>query len=170
MNVTYKRLEPRHSSQYRVIRLHSLQSNPEAYGSSYEEEAALEKLFFERCIEDKNEEYFVLGAFIDEKLIGICAVARNKLLKTRHRAELIQVFVSPEFRGKNISTNLLQAAISEAKKINGIEQLELGVSAMNKPAIAAYKKAGFNETVTNKRCLKVNGKYIDELLMVLFIS
>jgi len=169
MNIIYKRLEPQHSGQYRVIRLQSLQSNPEAFGSTYEEEAAVEKLFFEKCIEDKNEEYFVIGAFIEEKLIGICAVVRNKFLKTRHRAELIQVFVSPEHTGKNIATNLLLATISEAKKINGIEQLELGVSTVNKPAIAAYRKVGFNETGTSKRCLKVNGKYIDELLMVLFL-
>ena len=169
MKISYKKLEPQHVRQYREIRLRSLQLHPEAYGSSYEEEASREKLYIEKCIEERNENTFVVGAFDGDKLIGITTVNRYNLSKIAHRAEIIQVFVAPEYRGKKISTDLLNLAIEETSKIKGIEQLELGVATENRAAIAAYRKAGFTETGKNLRCLKIKDQYIDELLMILVL-
>ena len=169
MQISYKKLNSTQAAQYREIRLLSLQLHPEAYGSTYEEESSREKLFFEYCIENQMEEKFVMGAFTGESLIGICAFLKESSEKTGHRGEIIQVFVLPGHRKKNIGAQLMKATISEARKIKGLEQIELGVATQNLAAINCYKANGFEETGTIKRALKIKGNYIDEYLMVLFL-
>ena len=47
-----------------------------------------------------------------------------------------------------------------------VEQIHLSVTAANKRAIGFYERLGFKAFGTEPRALKVDGVYIDELLMV----
>jgi RimJ/RimL family protein N-acetyltransferase len=169
MDFVFQKLGPEHVSQYREIRLRSLQLHPEAYGSTYEEESGKEKLYMEHFMQNKPGENFVAGAFTETgELIGICSIIKSGHIKTAHRAELIQMYVEEKYRNRNAGTGILLFAIAETRKIPGVEQLELGVATNNFSAIKAYRKTGFSETGTIKRALKIDGNYIDEYLMVLF--
>ena len=73
MNISYRKLRSIDSEKYREIRLESLKLHPESFGSGYEEQSVLPKLKFEKSLEEPIDDRFVLGAFDDRGLIGICA-------------------------------------------------------------------------------------------------
>lgn len=168
MNIQFRKLQPKESISYRSLRLECLKAYPENFGSNYEDERLKEILFFQPYIEISNPGIFVLGGFDDEKLIAICGFQRYDSEKTKHRARIIQVYVTPDYQQKNIASNLLKATISEAVKIPSIEQIELGVITNNSNAENIYKKLGFKEYGIQSNYLKINNVYYDHKLMQLF--
>ena len=80
----------------------------------------------------------------------------------------MQVYVKPALRGSGAALALLEAAVAHARP--EVIQLHLMVGAHNAPAIRLYEKAGFQTYGTDPRCLLVNGRYIDEHMMVRFLD
>ncbi|MEO1435774.1 MAG: GNAT family N-acetyltransferase, partial [Bacteroidota bacterium] len=70
-NIRYRRLAPSDSKAYRAIRLESLQTYPNSFGSSYTDQVQKDKLAFERYIETSASSHFIVGAFQNNQLIGI---------------------------------------------------------------------------------------------------
>ena len=62
--------------------------------------------------------------------------------------------------------NLVDAALREAFRVEGIRQVNLGVNAANAPALALYEAAGFIPFGLERGCLLVNGALQDEIHMV----
>ena len=60
---------------------------------------------------------------------------------------------------------LMQALIDEARKIDGLQQLELSVSRDSTAAIRLYQKAGFEPTGVLKRQIRVGDDYHDLITM-----
>ena len=75
----------------------------------------------------------------------------------------------PAFRGVGLGTQLLAAAIAKARD-QGIDRIELGVRIDNATAAALYRKLGFVEEGYRRHAVKVDGKYIDELAMALWVG
>ena len=160
MSYAIRRLTPADVQAYRAIRLEALTNHPEAFGSAAEDfvlhaitdlEAVLEKLVF-------------FGALTpDGELVGIMAFDVSQG-RQAHRAWVIQVYVRPHMRGTGCAAALLDAVIDYAR--GEVKQLHLSVAAHNGPAIGLYQKAGFEIYGTDPRFMAVNGRYIDEHLMV----
>ena len=145
MNISYRRLAPIDSTQYREIRLESLKAHPESFGSTFEEQNKLPKLMFEKAIEQPVDDRFVIGAFDQNALIGICGfipfVPNNDDLSDV--GTIIQMYVRSAYRGKKIGLSLTKAVLHEAFKLSSIEQIVLDVKEGNKPAFRVYEQAGF---------------------------
>lgn len=77
--------------------------------------------------------------------------------------------VLKEHRGKGIGQRLLEATIKGARAM-GLEKIELSVYFSNFPAIALYRKAGFEEEGVKKRGRLVDGIYDDVVLMALHLT
>ncbi len=127
----------------------------------------MKKLSFEKNIEELNPENFIVGAFFESQLMGICGFYRMADSRCKHRGELIQMFVQPDFQGKGIGFDLLKTTIKEAFKLSGLTQIELGVMTNVRSAIKIYNKAGFKEFGLQKNFLNVDGVSIDLSMMVL---
>ncbi|MBL1222532.1 GNAT family N-acetyltransferase [Chryseobacterium sp. L7] len=141
MNINYRLLLPDESKNYRSIRLESLAKFPEAFCASYEESVKIEKFRLETDIENQAQDRFVLGAFADAELIGICSFVKDE----NNTGNIYQMYVKGEFQGKNIGFGLIQAVIDEARKrCNGIS-IFLEVTHNNEKAYHLYKKIGFSE-------------------------
>lgn len=166
MEIVYRKLTPPESGEYRKIRLESLQNAPDNFGSTYESESKKAKLAFEQNIEEQPEGKFIIGAFADGKLIGICGFSRESSPKQLHWGYIIQMYVKPQYRGKKIGKGLLDKTMAEAFKVPGIEQLILGVITNNHNAVKVYERAGFTEYGLLKNCFKSGDKYFDERFMV----
>lgn len=166
MEINYRKLLPKESRLYRAIRLESLKLFPDSFGSVYEEQVQKEKLSFEKNIEDQTEGRFILGAFRNKKLIGICGTYQHANPKTRHRTFIVQMYVKPEFSKQKIGLNLLNAMIEEAFKNPVIEQLELEVFTDNIPANKIYEQANFKEVGILKNYSKSGNQYRDIRLMM----
>ena len=80
---------------YKEIRLRALKNDPEAFGSTYEQEVnrPLEK-FAERIQYTKDQ--FTLGCFDDSNsLVGIVNFARESRLKTAHKGNIYGMYIDP---------------------------------------------------------------------------
>ena len=134
------------SGQYRKIRLVSLKEHPESFGATYEEQRLLPKLMFEKALERPVDDRFVVGAFDQEELIGICGYlpfVPNEVLDLSRAGIIIQMYVRSTYSGRKIGLNLTQATIREAFRAPDINQIVLGVRTGNIPAIRVYEQAGF---------------------------
>lgn len=141
MNIQYRKLLPEESVIYRAIRLESLKKFPESFCADYEEALKTEKFRIEYDIENQLAERFVLGAFNEDQLIGICTFIKDE----NDRGNIYQMYVKEEYQGKNIGLHLIQKVIEEAcSYFKGIE-IYLEVKHNNTKAFNLYKKIGFVE-------------------------
>ncbi|OCA82155.1 GNAT family N-acetyltransferase [Pseudobacillus wudalianchiensis] len=154
---------------YQEIRLSALKVNPEAFGSTYEREVdfSLETVK-ERIKPTKNQ--FILGSFNDSgSLAGIVTFKREDNLKANHKGNVFGLYVIPERRGQGLGRSLMVELIRQAQNYNGLEQIRLTVVSNNDSAKKLYKSLGFKVYGIERNALKFNGKYFDEVLMVLEI-
>jgi ribosomal protein S18 acetylase RimI-like enzyme len=145
MNISYRRLTPLDSKIYRETRLESLKLYPDNFGSNYEEQKALPKLAFEQFIEQQVPDKFIVGAFAQEKLVGLCGFFSDFDKIKMKQGQIIQMYVKPEFQGNKIGLNLLRATIGEAFKLPHITTIILEVKTENEHATQLYEKAGFEK-------------------------
>lgn len=163
-----KKLSPQDAEVYFQIRLEALQTNPEAFSSSYEEEKKQTADKYKDRFQGDNS--FTFGAFEESKLIGVITLLTEKTLKLRHRATIVAMYVTPSMRGKGIAKKLMNEAINKARTFKGIEQIHLTVVSSNSSAIRLYSSLGFEAYGTEKRALKIGKDYFDEDFMVLFLN
>lgn len=161
--VTARRLSFSDFGPWNRIRTEALDFEPMAFGrSNADEEAHREQLFKNNVDRDDR---FIIGLFDGEELIAIGGFFRHEPIKAFHKGTVWSVFVKPEFQGKGIGRKLMEAIISEAKSMKGLESILIGVSSNNPPAIILYRNLGFVEYGREPNCLKHDGKYVDEILM-----
>jgi ribosomal protein S18 acetylase RimI-like enzyme len=162
---TIRRLGLDDAAAYRAIRHEALANHPEAFVSTAE--AFAQKSDAE--IRQTLEALTVFGAVLpDGSLGGINAFMRHEGAKERHRGWMIQVYVRPEHRGSGMAAALVEHLIEHARR--HVVQVHLGVWSENVPAIKLYERLGFATYGTEPRYLFVNGRYIDEHLMVRFLD
>lgn len=165
MNFTIRRLTRDDGEAYRAIRLEALTNHPEAFAVSPE-------AFASRSLDDlraQMDQMAFFGAETDDgELAGIIAYFRDTGERERHRGWLIQVYLKPSMRGTGCAAALIEAGVAHAS--TEVLQVHLGVGTQNAPAIRLYQKAGFAIYGTDLRALFVNGRYIDEHLMVRFLD
>ncbi len=156
------------AAAYRRIRLHSLQSAPSAFRSSHEDEAKRDLAnFVERMQERLSPRNCLLGAFDGAALVGTVGIHASEPKKQAHKPFLTGMFVDQTHQRRGIARQLIEAAIRVARTFEGVIDVELTVEAGNQGAIALYEKVGFVPWGRQPRALKIDGKYHDEINMVL---
>jgi ribosomal protein S18 acetylase RimI-like enzyme len=145
MEMEYRKLLPHESKAYRAVRLESLEKFPASFGADYQESLKIEKFRLENDIENQVQERFVIGAFNDAELAGICVFVKEE----NNTGSIYQMYVKENYQGKNIGFGLIQAVINEAEnRFNGVE-IFLEVKADNLKAYQLYKKFGFQEVASD---------------------
>lgn len=95
----------------------------------------------EQDLIDSNKMYYVMQQ--EDEVIAFVS-----FLKAIDEADLLQIVVSPAYRGQGLGTKLLSFALKEMKK-QGIKKIFLEVRASN-PARVFYKNNGFRRLSTRK--------------------
>lgn len=145
---------------YRKLRLRALQSAPDAFGSTHEEEAAWPPSQFE----DRVASGFIVGAFDGGQIIGMAGFYQQSGSKQCHKGVLWGMYVDPRNRNSGAGRRLVQAVIDHATGI--VDLLTLSVVEGNASAVALYAAMGFRVYGTEPRALKSGGRYFAEVLMV----
>ena len=108
---------------------------------------------------------FVVGAFAENKLVGIGGLSRQVGSKLSHRALLWGMYVKADHRGSGVSDMLMQALIDFAER-SGLESVILTVVSDNVPANRFYGRWGFTAYGLDRAAVKLpDGSYVDEALM-----
>lgn len=159
-------LDEQDAKNYQELRLHALQNNPEAFGSTYEREIHFTLDMVAERIKPKKGT-FVLGA-ADESgaLIGTVSFVRESSLKTAHKGNVYAMYVAHDQRGQGLGKKLLNELIRRVAEIDGVEQINLAVISTNESAKKLYESLGFIVYGVERNALKYNGQYYDEDLMV----
>ncbi|ATX75858.1 GNAT family N-acetyltransferase [Reinekea forsetii] len=138
---TVKLLEPGYSSAYREIILEALKEYPEFFGSGYEQQLNLEKMYFERLIEEKSEKGLMVGAYYDGELVGICGVTfETEVLP--NAGEIIQMYVKADHQSQGVGKKLMRH-IQDACATKDVSVLLLEVVRENPGAIKVYEQSGY---------------------------
>lgn len=153
---------------YVPLRLRALKEEPESFGEAFEE-ASLRTRESMADLVKKGPDSFVLGVFAGNELVGTLGLFRKRGMKVRHQGVIWGMYITPERRGHGWGKRLLSAAIDRARLMNGLEQIHLSVVTTNRAARQIYEEAGFSTFALEKRALIVEGKYLDEEHMALFL-
>ena len=141
--IKFRLLDSKDRESYRQIRLESLTNYPEFFGDTYEEEINATTLKFDKALKSSDGNSFLVGAFSEDILIGICGFIQDGRMKTSHRGDIVQVYVDPSFSGQGIGSELLKITIAKAFENGLIDQILLSVVYINEKAINLYKKHCF---------------------------
>ncbi len=154
---------------YRTIRLEAVQDSPLAFAESAAE--AREKSFddYVNYLDAHARGDFVLGAFDDEKLIGVVGFYRTAHRNHLHKGTLWGMYVRPVYRRRGVGAALILAAVESARRTSGVRRINLSVNASNAAAKHLYEKTGFRVYGVEPGALGVDGSYFDEELMQLVL-
>lgn len=133
----------------------------------YEEQQEAFAFKFDIVISQKNHTDFLMGAFSNDLLIGICGFIQEKRQKNSHIGTISGMYVTAAFKGQKIGAGLLNATILNAFHNPKLEQITLAVAGQNETAQNLYKKYGFLEYGRLKHYFKYNGNYETQVLMTL---
>jgi RimJ/RimL family protein N-acetyltransferase len=158
------RLGPSDAALYREIRLEALKRNPEAFGSTFERENAQPLSWFETVVVRAD----IFGAFLDGALVGIAGYAAQEGSKQAHKALLWGMYVRAAGRNLGLGERLVAAVLDHAR--GQVEMVQLTVVSENEVARRLYGAMGFVEYGYEKRALKQDGRYYDEVLMAKFLD
>ena len=162
--IVIRRLAPSEAAVYREIRLEALRCSPEAFGSTFDAESArpLER-FAERLSNG-----IVFGAFRCTEIVGMAGFMGREGAKDAHKGMLWGMYVRADLRNAGVGRRLAMAVIDFAR--DRVELLQLAVVRDNEPARRLYAGLGFVEYGIERKSLKQNGRYYDEVLMAKELS
>lgn len=159
------------AEQVRTLRLYALQESPTAFGGAYEDEVARPLAYTaERLAQQQQVTNCIFGAFENGQLVGTIGFFQQQAQKMQHRSIIWGMFVHPDWRGTGLGRQLMKTAITNAKSLPDIKQIQLTVVDGNAAATKLYASLGFVSWGTEPRALKVDGIYYDEIHMVLYLD
>jgi ribosomal protein S18 acetylase RimI-like enzyme len=164
-----RRLLPSDAALFHRLRLESLQDSPSAFGSSLEEEASLALSSVEGRLSISFDRG-VYGAFDKTKLVGLIGLGRENLKNLSHKVFVWGMYVTPTYRGASIGKALLATALSLARSIPNVRQVNLSVNATNDSAIRLYESFGFSSFGREPEAMLINGVLYDEIHMRLSLT
>lgn len=132
------RLTPDDWQVFRDVRLASLRDSPQAFSATLESALARDEASWREGLAGRTQ--FV--AMAGEDVVG---TAGGIVDPAGQFGELVSMWVSPEWRGKGVSSRLIEEVAGWAAAV-GFRQLRLWVVEGNQAAERAYAKAGFTRT------------------------
>lgn len=167
---TVRLLDEADVGEFMRLRLEALQTDPAAFGSSWEEEQTHTPESIAPRLRILPGGNFLVGAFHEQRLIGMAGFARATHLKARHKGSLWGVYVTASERGKGVARNLLLSLLERARGYGDLEQITLSVAVPQANARHLYTSLGFEVYGYERHALKLGDNYVDEEHRMLWIK
>lgn len=143
------------------VRLRALLTDPNAFGASYESDAAHDDdHWMERARGAASGKEKFIAFAEEERVVGMVGAYTPE--DASHRRHLVSTWVAPEARGRGLGSELVSAVVGWARAA-GASQVTLWVVDDNRPAIALYEGAGFVAT-GEKQPLPSNPSLVESLM------
>lgn len=143
MSIELVPITPENALLFKSVRLRALQADPFAFGSTYEKESQLSDADWIQRIRYWGEYRAGFLALDGDLLGGMVAVFPDE--DNPGCAQLISMWVAPEYRRTGLGRCLIDAAKSWALS-RTFRELRLFVTCVNKGAIGFYTRNGFTKT------------------------
>ncbi len=108
-----------------------------------------------------------LVACIEDKVVGQLMLMVEQSPRRSHVATF-GMGVESHYQGKGVATALLREMVDLCDNWLRIDRIELTVFVDNAPALAVYRKFGFEQEGTGKNYALRDGKYVDACFMARF--
>jgi ribosomal protein S18 acetylase RimI-like enzyme len=151
------------------LRLEALETEPLAFSASASAHRSTTPGSFAARLGSGASESFVLGAFVDDDLVGMTGFFRSPEEKTRHKGRVWGVYVKSQHRGKGIGRSLMEEVLKRVRSQSGLEQITLAVASGQAAARKLYLQLGFEIYGREPQALKIDEIYADEELMTLHL-
>jgi ribosomal protein S18 acetylase RimI-like enzyme len=152
------------------FRLMGLEESPRAFSESAAELRSSSVELTAKRLEVSSEDNFVLGAFVDGRLVGTAGFFRSQGEKTAHKGRIWGVYVHPAHRRSGIARALIESLLARVLELEGCRQVSLAVSTTQAAAIALYDSFGFKSIGVEPCSLRIGHDFIDEQLRVLMLD
>ena len=166
--VTVRKLTAADAETYREFRLRALRDSPDAFTSSFAEEAAKPLAATTERLEPAGRPHdAVLGAFgAAGHMVGTAGLAVPPRAHERHKGRLFAMAVAKPATGRGIGKLLVRHILGRAAAVDGLLQVGLTVSEGNLPAEGLYRSCGFEVWGREPRAIIVAGQPIAKLHMI----
>ena len=104
----------------------------------------------------------------DSAVIGQCTIHHEEWEASDH-VGLLGIIIRKDFRSLGLGRKLIEFAMKEAYN-KGKRKIALGTLVTNELAITLYEKLGFRRVGIRKKQFLMKKKYIDELLMEIWLD
>ena len=152
---------------YKAQRDTGLLDDPEAFTSDFDTASALPPATYATRLGQPPDDHFIIGAFdAGGAMLGAVVCEREARLKKRHEAELVGMIIAPAMRQRGIGKALLKEFDTLVRKLPGLEQVVLSVTADHAAAVKLYEGAGFVRYGLQPRAIKIGEQYHDKALML----
>jgi len=149
----------------RELRLRALTENPTAFGSAYEEDAAMaDQKWIDRLSQEGKSSYMVFAEH-DNALVGMVGALIGQGVKREHTATVVAMYVDPAVRGQGVGKKLLCALLDKLSADPRIVQVNLTVNTDASAAIALYESLGFKKIGLTEKALRMGDVFYDEYMM-----
>lgn len=164
MSIDVRVLGEQDAAEFQRVFLLGLAERPEAFSKSIAEQEAQPLSELAHAFAAPNNRFF--GAFAGNTLVGIISLQRYEREKLQHRALIGSMYVLPSVRGQGIAAQLLERALTEARRWRGLENVVLAVTVGNDAARRLYVRAGFKPYSLDPRLVKIGDRYFDVEWMI----
>lgn len=162
MTITVRRAAPRDAAAYA-----KLMSDPQVYGNLMQLPMPDEAMWHARLSEGTapGKPDLLLSAELDGEVVGSCGLHPVGLQLRRRHAMMLGISVAPGAHRRGVGSALMAAMCDYADRWAGILRLELTVFVDNTPAIALYRKFGFEVEGTHRAYAMRDGAFADVFAM-----
>lgn len=154
-----RQLTPQDAPAWYALRLEMLAAGPGVFSASLDDARAQGVAYAHARLVPRNA---ILGAWIDDALVGAVGLSRVSNAKSRHKAGVWGMYVRPSARRAGVGRALMQAAITHAQHTPGVLLLELCVTSDAPAAQALYEDLGFVRWGHEPAAMLVDERFIDE--------
>ena len=159
MEITVRHTEP---TDYEALQ--RLFSGPRVIAGTLQLPFPSAEMWHQR-LSEPQEGMFSLVACVDEEAIGEISLQTSPTLWRMRHVGSIGMAVRDDWQGQGIGTTLMQAVLDLADNWLNLTRIALHVYVDNAPAIALYKKFGFEIEATHRRFAFRHGEYVDSYSM-----
>ncbi|MDQ2735753.1 MAG: GNAT family N-acetyltransferase [Pseudomonadota bacterium] len=162
MTIAIRRATPADAAAYARI-----MGDPAVFPGLMQMPHANEELWRTRLVESSasGKHDLLLVAERDGDIVGTCGLHPVGPALRRRHVVAIGISVAPEAQGQGVGSALMQAMCDYADRWMGVLRIELSVYVDNAPAIALYRKFGFETEGRHRGYAMRDGRYVDAFAM-----
>ncbi|HDC4531802.1 TPA: N-acetyltransferase [Enterobacter asburiae] len=152
----------RHAEPKDYDAIRQIHAQPEVYHNTLQVPHPSEQMWQERLSDQAGIKQLV--ACIDGHVTGHLCIVVAQRPRRSHVADF-GICVGAQWQNRGVASALMRTMIDMCDNWLRVDRIELTVFVDNEPAIAVYKKHGFEIEGTGKRYALRNGEYVDAYYM-----